>query len=357
EDLSLSNEDDTLGVYAGELLIDTVSWDDGETFPDVSGASMAIDPDFMSAADNDVGGRWCAGYLPWTSGSDLGSPGVENPLCPNLDRDGDGYTPGEGDCDDLDASVGPGASEIWYDGFDQDCDAASDYDADLDGFDSDAYGGDDCDDSDRAINPDANEVWYDGVDRDCDTGNDYDADLDGYDSDGYGGTDCDDSDATINTAATESCDGADNDCDGVVDEAPCTTTCGNGTLETGEEYEPPPGPFTTATVDSATCRFDFSGVNQLYCNGSCSWAGGSGCDQSDADILCQLITGNENSTATSWTSTTALSEHGFTCPGTRYGTVTNTDRGVNVTVYYTDSNIRSSHGAGSVIAYPVCTDP
>jgi hypothetical protein len=108
-------------------------------------------------------------------------------------------------------------------------------------------------------------------------------------------------------------------------------------------------------VDSTTCRWDFSEVNQLYCNGGCSWSGSHGCDQSDADILCQLITDNSASTATSWTSTTALAEPGFPCPG--YGGVINTDRGVTVGVYYQDSSILANHGGGDVIAYPSCTDP
>jgi len=133
------------------------------------------------------------------------------------------------------------------------------------------------------------------------------------------------------------------------------TTCGDGVLDPGEEYDPAPGPFSTAPVDPTTCRWDFSAVNQLYCNGSCTWAGGHDCDQPDADILCQLIMDNPSSTASSWTYRVALYEHGFPCPTS--GTLINTDRGVSVSVYYTDSDIRSSHGPGEVAAYPVCTDP
>lgn len=39
----------------------------------------------------------------------------------NDDNDGDGYTPGEGDCNDNDAGVHPGAAEKCGDGIDQDC--------------------------------------------------------------------------------------------------------------------------------------------------------------------------------------------------------------------------------------------
>ena len=92
------------------------------------------------------------------------------------DDDGDGYGDADpageveagSDCDDADASVNPAATETWYDGVDSDCDGLSDYDADLDGFDSDAFGGDDCDDAEAAVNPDADEVCIDGIDNDCD---------------------------------------------------------------------------------------------------------------------------------------------------------------------------------------------
>jgi hypothetical protein len=87
------------------------------------------------------------------------------------DADGDGYVHeanGGEDCNDRNAYVHPAASEVWYDGVDQDCDALSDYDADLDGFDRLIYGGTDCDDSDATIYPGAADVAEDGVDQDCD---------------------------------------------------------------------------------------------------------------------------------------------------------------------------------------------
>ncbi len=99
----------------------------------------------------------------------------------------------------------------------------------------------DCDDMDLNINPDASESC-DGVDNNCDGAVDegvtttYYTDVDG---DGYGdgsvescsmpigsstiGGDCDDSAATSNPAGTEMCDGADNNCDGTIDEGVTTT--------------------------------------------------------------------------------------------------------------------------------------
>ena len=54
-----------------------------------------------------------------------------------LDQDGDGYEAlehGGTDCNDLDTSIRPGAEEIWYDGIDQNCDNANDFDQDGDGL-------------------------------------------------------------------------------------------------------------------------------------------------------------------------------------------------------------------------------
>ncbi|MFK7928323.1 MAG: hypothetical protein AB8H79_09035 [Myxococcota bacterium] len=134
------------------------------------------------------------------------------------------------------------------------------------------------------------------------------------------------------------------------------STCGDSSVTGDEEYDPAPGPFTNVTVDSTTCRWDFSAVEQLYCNGSCTWAGTSGCDAADADLFCQLRTGNPSSKATSYTSTTALAKPGFSCPS--LGTTVNVNgRGVTRVVKYQDSSIRANHGAGDVIANPVCTNP
>ena len=45
-----------------------------------------------------------------------------------VDADADGYTVGAGDCDDEDAAVNPGATEVCDDGIDNDCDGKTDTD-------------------------------------------------------------------------------------------------------------------------------------------------------------------------------------------------------------------------------------
>ncbi len=153
----------------------------------------------------------------------------------DLDLDGFGIAD---DCNDEDDTIWPGAAETWYDGVDSDCDGWSDYDQDLDGFDSDEYGGDDCDDLDAESYPGGVEIYYDDIDQDCaGLDDEYDRDGDGYDcSPGTGecpstatGDDCNDDDVEVFPSADEQLDGEDNDCDGEGDHWSVESDYGSGT--------------------------------------------------------------------------------------------------------------------------------
>ncbi len=131
------------------------------------------------------------------------------------DNDGDGYTVADGDCNDGDKDVNPGAIEICDNKIDDNCNGAADEsepDQDGDGF---GPCGGDCDDTDPKISPAATEVDGDMIDNNCDGVIDGDFDGDGYTvADG----DCDDNDYDVNPGATENCfDGIDNDCNGFTD--------------------------------------------------------------------------------------------------------------------------------------------
>jgi IPT/TIG domain len=131
-------------------------------------------------------------------------------------------------------------------------------------------------------------------------------------------------------------------------------TCGNGVIDSGEEFDPAPGPFASAPVNANTCRFDFSQVTQLYCNNGCSVAGPSGCDQADADLLCKLRTGSPTSVASTFSIGLAVAAPGFSCPGYGAQVPTMIGRGVSVPMYYTEDSL-DTHGAGPSVTNVVCT--
>ncbi len=181
------------------------------------------------------------------------------------DADGDGFPACE-DCDDSERAVNPLAYEI-CDGVDNDCSSQIDgadaldavpwyADSDGDGFGDSATArdaceapdegwvlrGEDCDDTQAEAFPGADELCN-GLDDDCDYEVDdhavdattwyQDRDGDGSGDSRYSqtaceapagyvddGSDCDDLDATAWPGGTEVCDGADNDCNGDVDDDP-----------------------------------------------------------------------------------------------------------------------------------------
>ncbi len=154
-----------------------------------------------------------------------------------------------GDCNDNNASINPAATEV-CDGIDNDCDGSTDEgvlttyyaDVDLDGFGNPSSstqacslpGGyvtnnTDCNDNSAVEKP--GQIWYKDTDGDgyaqtgaatitqCARPVGYKAATELTSTTG----DCNDNNASINPAATEVCDGIDNDCDGSTDEGVLTT--------------------------------------------------------------------------------------------------------------------------------------
>ncbi|MEZ4320387.1 MAG: MopE-related protein [Myxococcota bacterium] len=176
----------------------------------------------------------CDGFDGCFGTSDLDADGIPDSCDP--DADGDGFLAMVDDCDDLDFSIHPGASEI-CDGIDEDCDGVVDDNLAIEWFedlDGDGFGGEslgmacsvigvtnstDCDDLDPTLNPDAFDVPGDGIDQDCD-GLDAVDPIEDRDGDGFDSvSDCDDTDPSVFPGSPEVCDdGIDQDCDNV-DEA------------------------------------------------------------------------------------------------------------------------------------------
>ena len=204
--------------------------------------------------------RWAA--LLWTVGCRANTiVATDKPVEDEVvleDADGDGYF-GDEDCDDQNAQVHAGVEEI-CDGIDNNCNGEIDegvltifyIDEDGDGFGnpdvSDEFcsrpegyvpSASDCDDADPNAFVGNNETC-DGIDNNCNgeidegVGDVYFADQDG---DGFGNADntavmceleegfttvqgdCDDTNADVYPEAEELCDGIDNNCDGVSDDA------------------------------------------------------------------------------------------------------------------------------------------
>ncbi|MFZ1632946.1 MAG: MopE-related protein [Chitinophagales bacterium] len=251
-------------------------------------------------------------YYADADGDTYGDAGSSTSTC---DGAPEGYVSDATDCNDADAAVNPGATEV-CNGIDDNCDGNIDegltfttYYADADG---DTYGdagsstttcdgapegyvsdATDCNDADAAVNPGATEVCN-GIDDNCDGNidegvqNTYYADADG---DSYGdagsttmacsapegyvsdATDCNDGDASVNPAGTEVCNGIDDNCDGNIDEGVQSTfyadADGDGygdAASTTMACEAPVG----YTADATDCNDADDTVNPGatdYCNG------------------------------------------------------------------------------------------
>lgn len=80
----LNNASETLEVLTpGGSVVSRITYDNGLTYPDPSGASMSLDPSQLTQAGSALGSNWCLGSTPYGGSSqNLGSPGVANPACP-----------------------------------------------------------------------------------------------------------------------------------------------------------------------------------------------------------------------------------------------------------------------------------
>ena len=216
-----------------------------------------------------------------------------------VDADGDTYgvnCAAGTDCDDTNSAVHPGATEICGNNIDDNCDGQTDegctastttsvavsttttsvlacIDADGDTYGVNCAAGPDCDDTNSAVHPGATEICN-GIDDNCDGSTDEGFNVGGSCSAGTGeclrtghfvcsagAAVCD---AVPGTPVAETCDGLDNDCDGVVDNGnpgggvACstgklgicsagTTACTNGSIVCNQNQQP--GPETCNGLD------------------------------------------------------------------------------------------------------------
>ncbi|MBI5076949.1 C39 family peptidase [Candidatus Falkowbacteria bacterium] len=170
------------------------------------------------------------------SGQDPASLGATD------DADGDGFTAFDGDCDENDYLVFPGADEA-CDGVDNDCDGAVDEELKLACESQCGAGWQFCSDGEWSLcySVPSSEVC-DDIDNDCDGETDEEcvpedemaltpeqqAELEkDEDNDGYTAViDCDDNNASVHPDAAEECNDMDDDCDILVDEG-VKNVCGN----------------------------------------------------------------------------------------------------------------------------------
>jgi MYXO-CTERM domain-containing protein len=295
----LDSSDDC--TQASGYVIDNTDCDDADAnnFPNNTEVCDGQDNDcdtLVDDADPDV-----TGQSTWYTDADSDTFGDASIYIVSCNQPADTVA-NDQDCNDADATIYPGAPE-YCDGVDTDCNGVIDDDYALDAqtFYTDADGdgfGDinnpyttcyqsvgfvtddtDCDDTDDTIYPGAPEIPYDGIDQDCDGVDGLDLDGDGYPG-GPNGTDCNDYDASINPSMTETPDGRDEDCDGIVDEGTINyDDDGDGYTENGGDCND--GNDTVYPNAAETCN----GVDD-DCDGVID--NNSECYDDDGDCFCEV---------------------------------------------------------------------
>jgi Secretion system C-terminal sorting domain/Putative metal-binding motif len=208
---------------------------------------------------------------------DLDMDGFGNPsVSQTADTQPSGYVLDNTDCNDFDANVFPGATEIADNGIDEDCDGSDlktwYQDLDMDGFGNPSASqtansqppgyvldNTDCNDFDANVFPGATEIADNGIDEDCD-GSDLKTWYQDSDNDGFGNpsvsqtantqpsgyvldnTDCDDGNALVNPSATDIvANGVDEDCDGMFQWYQDSDGDGFGASTVVQSVNPSPG--------------------------------------------------------------------------------------------------------------------
>lgn len=181
----------------------------------------------------------------WYDGIDSNCDGASD-----FDQDGDGEDITEADCDgdgtpDTECDLNGDGVLDWFAGQDcDDSDASTIGDDDEDGFSACA---DDCDDTDPDLNPAAVETYYDGIDENCNPADEFDADGDGdniadFDCNGDGVLDasCDlDGDGVDDYIAGTDCDDTDGSATGLDADSDGFTSCpdSNGDMDCNDYDE------------------------------------------------------------------------------------------------------------------------
>ncbi len=300
-----------------------IEYQSGTTLQTTSGVTTPQNPQtksitLPSACDNQaiVQLRWISKDV--TGGGSRPSFAVDN-ISVDADNDNDTYVSSL-DCNDNDAAIYPGATEV-CNFIDDDCDATADngitYLAVYDDADGDTYGAglaanycvfpgagyslnnSDCDDLNGAINPGATEVCN-AIDDDCDGTPDNgltfttyynDADADGYGSDvtgtastcdgapaGYvaSNDDCNNFAFGINPGATEFCNGIDDNCIGGIDDGLTFTTYyndadadgyGSDVTGTASTCDGAPAGYVASNDDCNNFAFGINPGATEFCNG------------------------------------------------------------------------------------------